>query len=100
MTHSIEPVNLIFLSKYHSNCFCVQVMWRNFLPIPSYIFTINFGGTSKLGKHVHLAARHNEILLKTRTSISIFLAAMLFSTYTVNSYSSSQNTLRLIYKIK
>ena len=59
------------------------------------IFTINFNGTYKMRKDVHLAARHNEILVKTKTSVSVFL-----NLYTVNSYSSSQNTLRLIYEIE
>ena len=33
---------------------------------------MNFYGTYKLGKHVYLAARHNEILAKTKRIISIF----------------------------
>ena len=72
-------------------------MWRNFLPISCYIVTINFNGTYEMGKHVHLAARHNVILVKTKTSISLFLAAMFLNSYTVNSQSFSQNALRLIY---
>ena len=75
-------------------------MGRNVLPISSYIFTINFGGTYKMGKHVYLAARRNEILVKTKTSISIFLAATSLNPYSANSYSSSQNALRLIYEIE
>ena len=63
------------------------------------MFTLNLSGTYKLGKHVHLAARNNEILVKTKTSISIFLAAMILNSYTVNSYSSSLNILKLIYEM-
>ena len=44
----------------------------DFLSILSYIFTINFNDTYKLGKHVHLTASHNEVLVKTKTSISLF----------------------------
>ena len=77
-----------------SNYSSVQAMWCNFLPIPSYIFTINFNGTYKLGKNVHLATRNNEILVKTKTSISInFLAAMI-----LNLYKTSENTLKLVYE--
>ena len=75
-------------------------MWRNFLPVASYIFTVNFNSTYKMGKHVHLAPRQNEIFVKTKTSISIFLAAMFLNSYTINSYSSSQNALRLLYEIE
>ena len=53
-----------------------------------------------MGKHVHLAARNNEILIKIKTNISIFLAAMFLNSYTVNSCSFSQNALRLIYEIE
>ena len=53
-----------------------------------------------MGKHVNLSARNNEILVKTKASISMFLAAIFLNSYTVNSYNSSQNTLRLIYEIE
>ena len=53
-----------------------------------------------MGKHVHLAAKNSEILVKIKTIISIILAAIFFNSYTVNSYMSSQNALRLIYEIE
>ena len=43
-----------------------------FLPISSYVFTINFSGTYIVGKHLHLPARHKETLVKEMTSISYF----------------------------
>ena len=62
---------------------------------------MNFSGTYKLGKHVHLEARHNEIPFKAKTSMSIFFMAMFLNSYTVNSYSFHKiHTLRLIYVIE
>ena len=50
--------------------------------------------------HVHLAARYNEILLKTKTGVSYFLDVMFLNLCTANSYMSSQNTSRFSYKIE
>ena len=76
-------------------------MWRNFLLNASYIFTINFNGTYKLGKNVHLVAKYYKILVTTKMTASIFLGTMILNSYTVNSYSSSsQNNLRLIYEFE
>ena len=52
-----------------------------------------------MGRHVHLVARHNEILVKQRQVSQYSLAAMFLNSDTVNSYSSSQIALRLIYEI-
>ena len=75
-------------------------MWRNFLPISSYIFTISFNVTYKIGKHLHLVAKHNEVLVKKIRVSQYFLTALSLNSYTVNSYSSSQNALRLIHEIE
>ena len=76
-------------------------MWHNFLPISTYIFTIKLNNTYKLGKHTHLAQDELlEIPEKVKRSTPYCLAAMFLNSYKVNSYSSSQNTLRLIYEIE
>ena len=57
---------------------CIRVIWRNFSPNSSYIFSINFNGTYKVGKLVRLAARNNEILVKTKTIISKLFSCYVF----------------------
>ena len=43
---------------------------------------MNSNGTNQMGKHVHLAARYNKVLVKTKTSMSIFLAGMFLQSFT------------------
>ena len=47
-----------------------------------------------MAKHVHLTAKHNEILAKAITIILIFITVVI-----LNSHAVSENTLRLIYKM-
>ena len=60
-----------------------------------------FNRTYKLVKHVIKRKMRFLSILKKKTGVFPYrLAAMFLNSYTVNSYNSSQNTLKVIYEIE
>ena len=77
---TIVLFNLVFYRNIASNYSSVRkAMWHNFLPIPCYVFTINFNDNyNGLGKYAHLMSKHRDSLVKTKMDISILFSCFVF----------------------